>query len=156
MRLHIIAAGRLKSGPERELIDRYAERIRGSGSAIGLGPLQETGIDTRSLTSKSAESAALADRIPGGAAICLLDERGKALPSREFASQIAGWRDESLRDAVFIIGGADGLDRSAFPAPRLVLSFGKAVWPHMLVRAMLAEQLYRAVSILSGAPYHRD
>lgn len=156
MRLHIIAAGRLKSGPERELIDRYADRIRGGGASIGLGPLQETGIDTRSLSGKTAESAALAAQIPGGAALCLLDERGKSLSSRDLASQIAGWRDDGLRDAAFVIGGAGGLDRSAFQTPRLVLSFGKAVWPHMLVRAMRAEQLYRAVSILSGAPYHRD
>ena len=156
MRLHIVAAGRLKSGPERELVDRYADRLRGTGAGIGLGPLHENGLDTRSLGSRAAESAALAAQIPDNAALCLLDERGRALSSRDLAEQLAAWRDDGLRDAAFVIGGADGLDRSAFAQPRLVLSFGKAVWPHMLVRAMLAEQLYRAVSILSGAPYHRD
>lgn len=156
MRLKIIAAGRLKSGPERELVDRYAARIGGSGAGIGLGPLDECEVDTRAFSDKTAESTALAAQIPDAAALCLLDERGKSLSSREFASQIAGWRDDGFRDAAFVIGGADGLDRAAFGAPRLILSFGKAVWPHMLVRAMLAEQLYRAVSILSGAPYHRD
>jgi 23S rRNA (pseudouridine1915-N3)-methyltransferase len=156
MRLTIIAAGRLKSGPERELVDRYADRIRSSGSGIGLGPLTECEVDARSHSDKTAESAALAAQIPSSAALCLLDERGKSPTAREFAAILAGWRDDGFRDAAFVIGGADGLDRKAFGQPHLVLSFGKTVWPHMLVRAMLAEQLYRAVSILSGAPYHRD
>lgn len=156
MLLRIIAAGRLKSGPERELIDRYAERIRGAGPPIGLGPLQETEIDIRAINGKAAESAALAAQVPQGGALCLMDERGKGLTSRELADTLARWRDDGIREAGFVIGGADGLDRSAFGSPQLTLSFGKAVWPHMLVRAMLAEQLYRAVSILSGAPYHRD
>lgn len=156
MLLQVIASGRLKSGPERELIARYADRIRGSGASIGLGPLQENEIDPRALSGKSAESAALAAQIPEGAAVCLLDERGTALSSRELAQTMARWRDDGYRTASFVIGGADGLDRSAFGSPQLNLSFGKAVWPHMLVRAMLAEQLYRAVSILSGSPYHRD
>ena len=155
MNLQIIAAGRLKSGPERELIERYEARIRASGAQLGLGPLKETEVDNRSLSGKAAESEALAAQVPTGAALCLMDERGKALTSREIATQLARWRDDGFRDAAFVIGGADGLDRNAFGSPQLVLSFGKAVWPHMLVRAMLAEQLYRAVSILSGAPYHR-
>lgn len=156
MQLRIIASGRLKSGPERELIQRYAERIRASGSQLALGPLSETEIDPKPFKSCSAESAALAAQIPEGAAICLMDERGKALSSRELADTLARWRDDGFREACFVIGGADGLDRSAFGSPHLMLSFGKAVWPHMLVRAMLSEQLYRAVSILSGSPYHRD
>jgi 23S rRNA (pseudouridine1915-N3)-methyltransferase len=156
MILRIIASGRLKSGPERELVDRYADRIRGAGGPVSLGPLEETGLDNRSFKGKSDESAALAAQIQAGAAVCLLDERGKALGSRELADHLARWRDDGIREACFVIGGADGLDRSAFGSPQLVLSFGKAVWPHMLVRAMLAEQLYRAVSILSGSPYHRD
>ena len=156
MQLRIIASGRLKSGPERELIQRYADRIRGSGAQIALGPLTETEIDSKPFKSRTAESTALAAQIPDGAAVCLMDERGKALSSRDLADVLARWRDDGLRDACFVIGGADGLDRKAFANPNMMLSFGKAVWPHMLVRAMLAEQLYRAVSILSGSPYHRD
>jgi len=156
MLLRIVAAGRLKSGPERELVDRYADRIKGAGGPLGLGPLQETEIDSRALRDKSAESTALAAQIPTGAALCLMDERGKALSSRELAQSLERWRDDGFRDACFVIGGADGLDRKAFGTPNLILSFGKTVWPHMLVRAMLSEQLYRAVSILSGTPYHRD
>lgn len=156
MQLRIIASGRLKSGPERGLIQRYAGRIRASGSQLALGPLLETEIDPKPFKSRSAESAALAAQIPDGAAICLLDERGKALTSRELADTLALWRDDGLREACFVIGGADGLATDAFGRTDMIMSFGKAVWPHMLVRAMLAEQLYRAVSILSGAPYHRD
>ncbi|WP_421790071.1 23S rRNA (pseudouridine(1915)-N(3))-methyltransferase RlmH [Hyphobacterium sp.] len=156
MQFRIIASGQLKSGPERDLIDQYSERIRAGGASLALGPLTETQIDARNFRDKASESAALASKVPDGAALCLLDERGKALTSREFAFTLARWRDDGIRDAAFVIGGADGLDRTAFRSPDLVLSFGKLVWPHMLVRAMLAEQLYRAVSILSGAPYHRD
>lgn len=156
MQMRIIASGRLKSGPERELIQRYSERVRGSGPKIALGPLIETEIDPKPFKSRPAESAALAALIPSGAAVCLLDERGKALTSRELAETLARWRDEGKREACFIIGGAEGLDVKAFGKPDMMVSFGKAVWPHMLVRVMLAEQLYRAVSILSGSPYHRD
>ena len=155
MQLRIIASGRLKSGPERELIQRYAERIRASGTQLALGPLVETEIDPKPFRSASAESAALAAQIPEGAALCLLDERGKALGSRDLADALARWRDDGMREACFIIGGADGLDVKAFGKPDMMLSFGKAVWPHMLVRVMLTEQLYRAASILSGGPYHR-
>ena len=156
MQLRIIASGRLKSGPERELIQRYTDRIRASGPQIALGPLTETEIDPKPFKSRSAESTALAAQIPDGSAVCLMDERGKALSSRDLSDALARWRDDGIRDACFVIGGADGLDRAAFGNPDLTMSFGKAVWPHMLVRAMLAEQLYRAVSILSGSPYHRD
>jgi len=156
MQLRIIASGRLKSGPERDLIQRYAERIRASGPQIALGPLAETEIDPKPFKSRTAESTVLAAQIPDGAAVCLMDERGKPFSSRELANALARWRDDGIRETCFVIGGADGLDRKVFTNPDMMLSFGKAVWPHMLVRAMLAEQLYRAVSILSGSPYHRD
>lgn len=156
MEFRVIASGRLKAGPERELIDRYAERIKAAGSSLALGPYSETEIDPRNLKTKTAESSALSDAIPQGAAVCLMDERGNSLSSPELADQIASWRDDGYRQAAFVIGGADGLDRNALPSPDLVVSFGKLVWPHMLVRVMLAEQLYRAVSILGGSPYHRE
>lgn len=93
--------------------------------------------------------------IPSGALICTLDERGKLLSSPEFADLLAKWRDGGRQDLAFVIGGADGIDQGLRARADFSISFGRMVWPHMLVRVMLAEQLYRAASILSGAPYHR-
>jgi 23S rRNA (pseudouridine1915-N3)-methyltransferase len=126
------------------------------GRPIGLGPLSETEIDNRALKTSQEESRAVAATLEPGSKLVLLDERGKALSSRAFADTLGRWRDEGAREAVFCIGGADGHDRSAFPQPDLMLAFGPAVWPHKLVRVMLAEQLYRAAAILAGTPYHRD
>lgn len=156
MRLTIAAIGRLRAGPERELVDDYLSRATGAGRPVGLGPAQENGIDNRALSDRTAESKALADAIPAGAKCVFLDERGTDLTARDFAAVIGTWRDEGVRETVFLIGGADGLDRTVLPRPDLVLAFGKTVWPHKLVRVMLAEQLYRAASILAGMPYHRD
>ncbi|WP_291845189.1 23S rRNA (pseudouridine(1915)-N(3))-methyltransferase RlmH [Maricaulis sp.] len=156
MKLRIAALSRIKTGPERILVDDYLERGSATGRAIGLGPCVESEIDNRALRSAGEESRALAASLEGGARIILLDERGKALSSRQLATQIGLWRDEGCREAVFCIGGADGHDRSQLPQPDLMLAFGPAVFPHKLVRVMLAEQLYRAISILAGTPYHRD
>lgn len=156
MKLKIAALGRIKTGPERELVDIYAERCTATGRPLGLGPLTETEIDNRNLGSAAEESRALAATIDAGAKLVLLDERGKALSSRELAVTLGRWCDEGVRETVFCIGGADGHDRTQLPQPDLVLAFGPAVWPHKLARVMLAEQLYRAVSILAGTPYHRD
>jgi len=156
VKLTIAALGRMKAGPERELVDTYIERASATGRAIGLGPAGEQEIDNRSLTSASDESRALAGSLPAGCKLVLMDERGKAMTSRDFASTLGRWRDEGVREAVFCIGGADGHDRTQLPQPDLILAFGPAVWPHKLVRVMLAEQIYRAVSILAGTPYHRD
>ena len=103
----------------------------------------------------AAEAALLSRAIPDGAALCVLDERGKTLSSPEFAQALAGWRDAGRQDAAFVIGGADGVDPSLRARAGLTLSFGRMVWPHMLVRVMMAEQLYRAATILAGSPYHR-
>ena len=146
----------MKSGPERDLVDTYVDRASATGRPVGLGPVSEQEIDNRSLTGADAESRALAASLPAGATLVLLDERGKALASRDFARTLERWRDEGVRETVFAIGGADGHDRSQLPQPDLVMAFGPAVWPHKLVRVMLAEQIYRAVSILAGTPYHRD
>lgn len=156
MKLTIAALGRMKSGPERDLVDTYAERGTATGRAIGLGPVSEQEIDNRALATSAEESRALAASLPDGCKLILLDERGKALASRDFARKLETWRDDGVREAVFAIGGADGHDRSQLPQPDLVMAFGPAVWPHKLVRVMLAEQIYRAVSILAGTPYHRD
>ncbi|WP_300542514.1 23S rRNA (pseudouridine(1915)-N(3))-methyltransferase RlmH [Maricaulis sp.] len=156
MKLRIAALGRMKSGPERELVDTYADRCTATGRPIGLGPLVETEIDNRAFKTAGEESRALAASLEPGARLILLDERGRVLTSRDFAGTLGRWRDEGAREAVFCIGGADGHDRTQLPRPDLMLAFGPAVWPHKLVRVMLAEQLYRAVSILAGSPYHRD
>ena len=103
----------------------------------------------------AAEAVLLNAAIPDGAALCVLDERGRQLTSPQFADQLAGWRDAGQRDVAFIIGGADGIDPALRDRADLAISFGRMVWPHMLARVMLAEQLYRAASILAGAPYHR-
>lgn len=156
MKLRIVALGRIKSGPERLLVDDYLERGTATGRSVGIGPCIETEIDTRTLKASRDESRALASDISKGSRVILLDERGKALSSRQLADQIGLWRDEGCREAVFCIGGADGHDRTELPQPDLMLAFGPAVFPHKLVRVMLAEQLYRAASILAGTPYHRD
>lgn len=156
MKLRIAAIGRVRSGPERELVDDYANRCSIAGRAIGLGPLTETQIDNRSLKTQTDESRALAESLGGDIKFVLLDERGKAFKSPDLARKLGEWRDSGCREVVFAIGGADGHDHDVLPRPDLMLAFGPAVWPHKLVRVMLAEQIYRAVSILAGTPYHRE
>jgi len=156
VRLEIRAIGRLKAGPERALADDYRARASAQGRSLGLGPVQEREIDPRSLKDKTAETgAAIADLEPG-ALVLALDETGKALSSLDLAALLSAARDEGTRQAVFLIGGADGHDRARLPAGARLVSFGRATWPHKLVRVMLAEQIYRAVSIIAGTPYHRE
>jgi len=155
MRLTIAAVGRLKSGPEAILFDDYQHRFERTGRALGLGPLTVREVEDKKQGGKTSEGALLRAAIPVGAKLIALDERGKLLSSPNFASKLATWRDDSTRDCALIIGGADGLDPALVAKADLVLSLGKMVWPHMLARVMLAEQLYRAATILSGSPYHR-
>ncbi|TCM77805.1 23S rRNA (pseudouridine(1915)-N(3))-methyltransferase RlmH [Rhodovulum steppense] len=155
MRLHLCAVGRLRSGPERALVDDYAARFDRTGRALGLGPLTVVEIEDRKGGGPAAEAALLARALPEGAALCALDERGQMLSSPDFAALLARWRDSGRSAAAFLIGGADGLDPALRARADTALSFGPMVWPHMLARAMLAEQLYRAAQILAGTPYHR-
>jgi 23S rRNA (pseudouridine1915-N3)-methyltransferase len=155
MRLAICAVGRLRAGPERALIDDYAERFNRSGRPLGLGPLAEAEVEDRRGGGSAAEADLLARAVPAGAVVVALDERGAPLSSPELAARLAGWRDAGRQDAAFLIGGADGLAEPLRARADLVLSFGRMVWPHMLARVMLAEQLYRAATILAGGPYHR-
>ncbi|MEO0750800.1 MAG: 23S rRNA (pseudouridine(1915)-N(3))-methyltransferase RlmH [Pseudomonadota bacterium] len=155
MRVHVCAVGRLKPGPERSLIDDYLQRFDRSGRALGLGPHAMHEVDERKATGMAAEAALLDKALPEGAVRVVLDERGKALSSVELADQLARWRDDGRGDVAFCIGGADGLDPGFRARADMALSFGKMVWPHMLARVMLSEQLYRAATILAGAPYHR-
>ena len=155
MRLHLCAVGRLRAGPERDLVDDYLQRLDRTGRPLGLGPATEHEVEDRKGGGIAAEGLLLARAIPDGAALCVLDERGKTLSSPEFAQALAGWRDSGRQDAAFVIGGADGVDPALRARADLTLSFGRMVWPHMLVRVMLVEQLYRATTILAGSPYHR-
>ena len=154
MKLSICAVGRLRGGPERMLIDDYLARFDKTGRALGLGPARLIEVEDKKGGGMGAEAALLERAVPAGSLICILDERGAVLPSPDFANRLAGWRDQA-RDVTFVIGGADGLDPAFRTRADFAISFGAMVWPHMLVRVMLAEQLYRAASILAGSPYHR-
>ena len=155
MRVHLCAVGRLRSGPERDLVDDYVQRFDRTGRALGLGPFCEHEVEDKRGGGMATEADLLSRAVPAGAVLAVLDERGRVLSSPEFAEQLAKWRDAGRQDVAFVIGGADGIAPTLRDRADFSLSFGKMVWPHMLVRVMLAEQLYRAASILSGAPYHR-
>jgi 23S rRNA (pseudouridine1915-N3)-methyltransferase len=155
LRVHLCAVGRLRSGPERDLIADYTQRFDRTGRALSLGPLTEHEVEDKKNAGMAAEAELLARVVPQGAVLVSLDERGKLLTSPEFATQLARWRDAGRQDVAFVIGGADGIDPSLRARADFSISFGQMVWPHMLVRVMLAEQLYRAANILSGGPYHR-
>jgi len=155
MRVHICAMGRLRAGPEKSLVDDYLTRFDRTGRGLGLGPARVVEMEDKKGGGMAAEAVLLQRAIPQGAVICVLDERGKVETSPAFAERLGAWRDAGRGDLAFVIGGADGIDPSLRSQADHALSFGKMVWPHMLVRVMLAEQLYRAAAILSGGPYHR-
>lgn len=156
MRLHICAVGRLRAGPERSLIDDYLLRLDRTGRPLGLGPATEHEVEDRKGGGMAAEAALLARAVPQGARLVALDERGLTLTSPDFAARLAAERDRGAQDLAFVIGGADGLDPGLRARADWALSFGAMVWPHALARVMLAEQLYRAATILAGSPYHRS
>lgn len=145
----------MRAGPERELIDDYVTRFDRTGRALGLGPLSEHEVEDRKGGGMEAEAELLSRAIPAGAMLVTLDERGRVMSSPEFAAEMARWRDGGRQDVAFVIGGADGIAPSLRAKADFSISFGRMVWPHMLVRVMLAEQLYRAATILAGGPYHR-
>jgi 23S rRNA (pseudouridine1915-N3)-methyltransferase len=159
MRIVVAAVGRLKRGPETELCERYRKRAAQTGRQAGWRDVEI--VEIRESRADDAgkrmieESIALANVIPQGAAVVLLDVQGDNLDSGTLASRLATWRGQDRHAAVFVIGGPDGLAGNLRDEAELRLSFGAATWPHQLVRAMLLEQLYRAATILSGHPYHR-
>jgi 23S rRNA (pseudouridine1915-N3)-methyltransferase len=152
MRTHILAIAKWKKGPEQDLFNSYADRLRPKPVLKELDVRKKLS----GLELKQAEAELLLEAIPKGSVVVCLDERGQTMPSREFAAKIQEWMDQGRQDITFIIGGADGLDDSVRNGADLLISFGAMTWPHMLVRPMLAEQLFRAHSILAGHPYHRD
>ena len=159
MRLIVAAIGRLKAGPERELAERYRDRVAKGGRAVGLRDIEIVEIRESKVQDVARrvleESIALANIIPERAVVVALDETGENLDSGSFTGLLRNWRDAGRPAAVFCIGGADGLGEDVKRQADLTLAFGAATWPHQLVRIMLMEQLYRAVTILAGHPYHR-
>ena len=139
MLLHIVARGRIGRSPEAELVDRYLKRVTWP---VRVTELPDTG--------------GKMPAIEGATRIVLLDETGENLPSRVLAERLGAWRDDGVREARFLIGAADGFGDAERAEAHLLLSFGRATWPHMMARAMLAEQLWRAASILANHPYHRE
>jgi 23S rRNA (pseudouridine1915-N3)-methyltransferase len=160
MRLIVAAVGRLKRGPERDLAERYRDRAAKAGRAVGLRGVEVVEVAesrARDVARRATEeSIALAQLIPEGAVRVVLDERGENLDSAAFTGTLRGWREAGRPAAAFIIGGADGLAPSLREEADLRLAFGAATWPHQIVRVMLLEQIYRAITILSGHPYHRE
>jgi 23S rRNA (pseudouridine1915-N3)-methyltransferase len=154
LRISIVAVGRLARSPETELVKLYVDRATNAGRALGLGPVEVVEVESRK-PGRSAEAEAIRPHLEGRHVI-VCDERGAARPSRAFAEEIAALRDRGVRHLAFVIGGADGLDPELAAAAQGKLAFGPQTWPHALARAMLAEQIYRGVSILAGSPYHRD
>ena len=159
MKLLLVSIGRLKAGPERELVARYHDRAAAAARGVGIAGLDMRELDEsrarRPEDRKIEEARAIRALIPTGARLVLLDERGKALGSETFAADVGKARDSGAPAYVLVIGGPDGLDAALRLEADLVLAFGAMTWPHQLVRVMAAEQLYRAVTILAGHPYHR-
>jgi len=152
MRITLLAVGRMKAGAAQDLYELYAARLRWP---ITVKEVEERRpLPPEAL--KEQEGALLLAGLPRGARTVALDEGGRQMSSRDFAGQLGRWQDEGVQDVAFLVGGADGLSQEARKAADVILSLGRMTWPHMLVRGLLAEQLFRAESILAGHPYHRD
>jgi 23S rRNA (pseudouridine1915-N3)-methyltransferase len=154
LKVSLLCIGRLGAAPEAKLALDWAERATASGRANALGPVEIVELEARK-PGKSAEGDLLLARL-SGAYVIACDEHGSALASRDFAALLGRLRDDSVRQLCLVIGGADGLDARVLAAAQTRLAFGPQTWPHALVRAMLAEQIYRAATIMAGGPYHRD
>jgi len=169
VKLTLLAIGRLKAGPERELVARYSTRITASARPLGLsGPEMIEIPESRARREddrRSEEAMAIRNQLGRGTGngsgnggnrrLILFDERGKSVSSAAFADQLATWRDDGIAAAAFVIGGPDGLDPSLAQEAGLILSFGRLTLPHQLVRVLVTEQIYRALTIMGGHPYHR-
>ena len=155
MKTSILAVGRSRAGPERMLTDDYRARFDALGRGMGYGPLDIVEIDAKG-AGREAEGARLLDRLPRDHRLVALDERGGTMDSAAFSEFLATTRDDGAPGIAFAIGGADGHSQAVRERAGRLLSFGKMTWPHMLVRAMLAEQLYRALAIAANHPYHRE
>lgn len=159
LKLWIVAVGRMKSGPEQDLATRYINRLRKGGSSLGLewgGVIELTEARQSTVAERKRDEAARIEAsLPASATFVVLDETGRTPNSTEFADEIARFRDEGVRDLAFVIGGPDGLQPELRSRAAKAIAFGRLTLPHQIVRILLAEQLYRASTILSGHPYHR-
>ena len=155
MRIAIVAVGRLGRATEAALARDYAERATAAGRSLAVGPVDIVEVEARK-PGRDSEAQALLAALPAGAHVIACDERGRPLASRAFAARIGALRAQGVRQLAFLIGGADGLSDEARGRADELLAFGPQTWPHALARAMLAEQVYRAVGIVAGTPYHRD
>lgn len=158
LRVMLVGVGRLKAGPERTLAERYLERAVAAGRAIGLGVEMRDIVESRARRAedrKAEEAGAIRALLPPDAVLLALDETGKATDSAGFAQLVGARRDDGTPALGLVIGGADGLDPALRRDAAATIAFGAMTWPHQLVRIMAAEQIYRAVTILSGHPYHR-
>lgn len=153
MRLTLLTVGRLKSGPEKELVDDYVNRFRKAGRSLGFRGFDL--IEVESGGGMAAEGTRLLAKFPKGAKVLRLDEHGPQMTSKAFAKHLAKSRDQGTPDLVFLIGGAEGYSQAIRDAAPDTLAFGPQTWPHRLVKVMLAEQVYRAASLLAGSPYHK-
>lgn len=153
MHIHLIAIGKMQRGPEQALIETYKARLPW---ALTVREIDLKRPHKDSETRKAQEAERLMEAVPAGATLIALDERGKSHTSRSFASLIDRWQAEGQKEIALVIGGADGLADSVRKSAHMVLNLGTLTWPHMLVRVLVAEQIYRAWSILAGHPYHRD
>ncbi|MFT3723211.1 MAG: 23S rRNA (pseudouridine(1915)-N(3))-methyltransferase RlmH [Hyphomonadaceae bacterium] len=151
MRIRILCVGRMKDGPERELVDDYLARAQKSGKQLGYRAVEEVEITS---SSKEDEGTRLLAKHSG--ILIRLDERGEAWTSQDLSKRLARWRDAGEDAVSFVIGGADGTSPAVAAAARHTISFGVQTWPHRLVRVLIAEQVYRALSIEAGSPYHRE
>lgn len=152
MRIRILCIGRMKDGPERVLVDDYLARAQKAGKALGYRAVEEAELNS---STKEDEGKRLLTR-HGAGVLVRLDERGESWTSLELSKQLAKWRDAGEDAVSFVIGGADGTSADVAKAARHSMSFGVQTWPHRLVRVMIAEQVYRALSIEAGSPYHRE
>lgn len=156
MRILIAAVGKLKTSPEAELTNDYLARAALAGRALGFQAVEQIEVEAKAQSEPRAEAALLWKATPDDSQTVLLDERGAEWTSRQLAQKLALWRDAGQSHTVFWIGGADGTAQTLKDQAREKLALGRQTWPHRLVRVMIAEQIYRAVTILSGNPYHRD
>jgi 23S rRNA (pseudouridine1915-N3)-methyltransferase len=159
MRITLVCVGRAANAPEQEICDALLKRGRGAGKSLGFTDIAFLAVDTSRaatlLARKAEEAERLTKHIPPAAHRIALDEKGKAFGSEDFAKRLGTLRDNGVRDLVFLIGGPDGFLPAFRDNTEERLAFGPQTWPHLLVRAMLAEQIFRGIAILAGHPYHR-
>ncbi|OKL44344.1 23S rRNA (pseudouridine(1915)-N(3))-methyltransferase RlmH [Pseudovibrio exalbescens] len=159
MKVSLACVGKMKAGAEKDLCDRYLDRARKTGKGLGITSVAVIELPEsraqRAADRKAEEASALLKALPAGAVLIVLDEHGKTLSSDQFATQVRDWTDSGVSDLVLAIGGADGHGPELIAKANLKIALGSMTWPHQLVRILCAEQIYRAMTIMSGHPYHR-